>query len=132
MRHGKKVAKLGRKTDQKKAMVNNLVTSLFEHERIKTTETRAKEVRRHADHLITFAKRGDLHARRQVLRVIPNKKVTAKLFDDIGPRFSSRNGGYTRIVKMGPRRGDNAPMCFIELVERAASEVTPAAEGGES
>ena len=132
MRHGKKVAKLGRTADQRKAMVANLVTSLFEHGRIRTTETRAKAVRRQAEHLITFAKRGDVHARRQVLRVIPNKRVTAKLFDDIGPQFSSRNGGYTRIVKMGPRRGDNAPMCFIELVDRVVRETAAESESEES
>jgi len=96
-----------------------MITSLFENEVIHTTSARAKEVRRTAEHMITFAKRGDLHARRQVLRLIANKKVISKLFDELGPRYVSRNGGYTRIVKTGPRRGDAASMCILELVDRS-------------
>jgi large subunit ribosomal protein L17 len=130
MRHGKKVAKLGRTHSHRKAMFANMVASLFEHERICTTNVKAKWLRSTADHMITFAKRGDLHARRQALRVIPDRKLVAKLFDEIGPRYSSRNGGYTRIVKLGPRRGDAAEMCFIELVDRAGSAV--AAESGDT
>jgi large subunit ribosomal protein L17 len=126
MRHGKKVAKLGRTHSHRKAMLANMVTSLFQSEAIHTTDTRAKELRRTADHLITFAKRGDLTARRQVLRVIADKKVVTKLFDEIGPRYASRNGGYTRIIKMGPRRGDGAVMCMIELVDRRAGTSGPA------
>jgi large subunit ribosomal protein L17 len=98
-------------------MLANLATSLFEHSRITTTEAKAKRLRPLAERLITFAKRGDLHARRQVLSVIRDKDVVHALFADIGPRFAERPGGYTRIVKIGPRKGDNAPMAVIELVE---------------
>ena len=125
MRHGKKVAKLGRTASHRKAMLSNMMTSLFTNETITTTQIRAKELKRSAEKMITFAKRGDLHARRQVLRVIADKQVGAKLFDEIGPRYKSRNGGYTRVVKMGPRRGDGAFMSIIELVDRpGASEVS--------
>ncbi len=107
-------------------MLANLVTSLMDHEVISTTDARAKELRRVAEHMITFAKRNDLHARRQVLRVIANKEVVAKLFSEIAPRYQSRNGGYTRIIKVGPRQGDGAPMSLIELVDRAAKrKATP-------
>ena len=123
MRHGKKVAKLGRNHSHRKAMFANMVTSLFENEVIRTTNARAKELRRTAEHMITFAKRSDLHARRQVLRFIANKKVVSKLFDELGPRYKSRNGGYTRIVKIGPRRGDAAPMCILELVDRQDEDI---------
>ena len=125
MRHGKKTAKLGRTASHRKAMLSNMMTSLFTNETITTTQIRAKELKRSAEKMITFAKRGDLHARRQVLRVIADKQVVAKLFDEIGPRYKSRNGGYTRVVKMGPRRGDGAFMSIIELVDRpGASEVS--------
>ena len=125
MRHGKKVAKLGRTASHRKAMLSNMMTSLFVNEKITTTQIRAKELKRNAEKIITFAKRGDLHARRQVLRVIADKQVVAKLFDEIGPRFKSRNGGYTRVIKMGPRRGDGAFMSIIELVDRpGASEIS--------
>ena len=125
MRHGKKVAKLGRTASHRKAMLSNMMTSLFTNETITTTQIRAKELKRSAEKMITFAKRGDLHARRQVLRIIADKQVVAKLFDEIGPRYKSRNGGYTRVVKMGPRRGDGAFMSIIELVDRpGASEVS--------
>ena len=136
MRHGKKTAKLGLGRSHRKAMMGNMAASLFEHEVVTTTKARARALRSTAESLITFAKRGDLHARRQVLRVIANKAVVKKLFDDIGPRFSERPGGYTRIVKAGPRRGDGAEMCFVELVERvgatAAVETAPEAEAEES
>ena len=125
MRHGKKIAKLGRTASHRKAMLSNMMTSLFTNETITTTQIRAKELKRSAEKMITFAKRGDLHARRQVLRVIADKQVVAKLFDEIGPRYKSRNGGYTRVVKMGPRRGDGAFMSIIELVDRpGGSEVS--------
>ncbi|MDP6702071.1 MAG: 50S ribosomal protein L17 [Candidatus Latescibacteria bacterium] len=125
MRHGKKIAKLGRTASHRKAMLSNMMTSLFTNETITTTQIRAKELKRSAEKMITFAKRGDLHARRQVLRVIADKQVVAKLFDEIGPRYKSRNGGYTRVVKMGPRRGDGAFMSIIELVDRpGAAEVS--------
>jgi large subunit ribosomal protein L17 len=98
-------------------MLANLAEALFEHGRITTTEAKAKRLRPYAEHLITFAKRGDLHARRQVLKRLNDKSVVHTLFDEIGPRFANRPGGYTRIVKLGPRKGDNAPMAIIELVE---------------
>ena len=125
MRHGKKVAKLGRTGSHRKAMLSNMMPSLFANEKITTPQVRAKELKRRAEKIITFAKRGDLHARRHVLRVIADKQVVAKLFDEIGPRYSSRNGGYTRVVKMGPRRGDGVFMSIIELVDRpGAPEVS--------
>lgn len=124
MRHGKKIAKLGRNPSHRKAMMANMVTSLLSEEKITTTHTRAKELRRSAEHMITFAKRGDLHARRQVLRFVADKQVVAKLFDELGPRYKGRNGGYTRIVKLGPRRGDGTFMSIIELVDRPGAAVT--------
>jgi large subunit ribosomal protein L17 len=98
-------------------MLANLAQALFEHGRITTTEAKAKRLRPYAEHLVTFAKRGDLHARRQVLKRLSDKSVVHVLFDEIGPRYVNRPGGYTRIVKLGPRKGDNAPMAIIELVE---------------
>jgi large subunit ribosomal protein L17 len=98
-------------------MLANLATSLFEHGKITTTEAKAKRLRPLAERLITFAKRGDLHARRQVLTVVRDKDVVTHLFTQIGPSYSARPGGYTRITKVGPRKGDNAPMAVIELVE---------------
>lgn len=98
-------------------MLANLAQALFEHGRITTTESKAKRLRPYAEHLITFAKRGDLHARRQVLKRLNDKSIVHVLFDEIGPRYDNRPGGYTRIVKLGPRKGDNAPMAIIELVE---------------
>jgi large subunit ribosomal protein L17 len=98
-------------------MLANLATALFEHGRITTTEAKAKRLRPYAEHLITFGKRGDLHARRQVLKRLTSKTVVHTLFAEIGPRYADRPGGYTRIVKLGPRKGDNAPMALIELVE---------------
>ncbi|MEN3359824.1 MAG: large subunit ribosomal protein [Mycobacteriales bacterium] len=109
--------RLGSGPAHERLMLANLATSLFEHSRITTTEAKAKRLRPLAERLITFAKRGDLHARRQVLSVIRDKDVVHALFADIGPRFAERPGGYTRIVKVGPRKGDNAPMAVIELVE---------------
>jgi large subunit ribosomal protein L17 len=109
--------RLGSGPAHQRLMLANLATSLFEHSRITTTEAKAKRLRPLAERLITFAKRGDLHARRQVLSVIRDKDVVHALFADIGPRFAARPGGYTRIVKIGPRKGDNAPMAVIELVE---------------
>jgi large subunit ribosomal protein L17 len=116
--------KLGRTSSMRKALFRDLVTDLFLHERIQTTEAKAKELRKVADKLITLAKRGDLHARRQVAafvraeQVSPDSNVDAvqKLFAEIAPRFAERNGGYTRTIKVGPRRGDAAPMVLIELV----------------
>jgi large subunit ribosomal protein L17 len=95
----------------------NLATELFRHGRIRTTHARAKAVQPLADRMVTYAKRGDIHARRQVLQVIRDKDVVHKLFADVGPVFADRSGGYTRVLKLGPRRGDAAPMALIELVE---------------
>jgi large subunit ribosomal protein L17 len=116
MRHGISGRKLNRTTSHRLAMFRNMVTSLLDHERIFTTIPKAKELRRWADWMITLGKRGDLHARRQVLAVVNSKDVLHKLFAEIAPRFQDRQGGYTRIVKAGFRRGDAAPMCLIELV----------------
>ena len=128
MRHGKRIAKLGRNPSHRRAMIANMVTSLLSEEKITTTHTRAKELRRSAEHMITFAKRGDLHARRQVLRFVADKQVVAKLFDELGPRYKGRNGGYTRIVKLGPRRGDGTFMSIIELVDRPGASVASTEE----
>jgi large subunit ribosomal protein L17 len=110
-------------------MLANLATALFEHGRITTTEAKAKRLRPLAERLITFAKRGDLSARRRVLTVVRDKDVVHVLFTEIGPRYQTRQGGYTRIVKVGPRKGDNAPMAVIELVEPLAEQVVAEATG---
>jgi large subunit ribosomal protein L17 len=109
--------RLGGGAAHERLMLANLATALFEHGKITTTEAKAKRLRPLAERLITFAKRGDLHARRQVLTVVRDKEVVHELFAEIGPRFAERAGGYTRITKIGPRKGDNAPMAVIELVE---------------
>ncbi|MCR1898638.1 50S ribosomal protein L17 [Irregularibacter muris] len=108
--------KLGRPTDQRKAMLRNLVTSLLENGKIETTITRAKETRSVAEKMITLGKRGDLHARRQALSYITKEDTVKKLFDEIAPKYEERNGGYTRILKMGPRRGDASEVVILELV----------------
>jgi len=108
--------KLGRPTDQRMAMLRNLVTSFLKHGKIETTETRAKETRSLAEKMITLAKRGDLHARRQVLAFVTEEDVVTKLFSDIAPKYTERNGGYTRMYKVGPRRGDGAEVVILELV----------------
>jgi large subunit ribosomal protein L17 len=120
--------RLGGSPAHEKLMLANLATSLFRHGRITTTETKAKRLRPLAEQLITKAKRGDLHARRRVLTVVRDKDVVFTLFDQIAPRFANRPGGYTRIVKTGPRKGDAAPMAIIELVEEMveAEPVKPA------
>ena len=116
MRHRKASLKLNRTTSHRQAMFRNMVTSLFKHERIRTTGAKAKELRRWADHIITLAKRGDLHARRQALSIIREKGVVRKLFEEAHERFGQSAGGYTRIVKLGRRAGDAAPLSLIELV----------------
>ncbi|MFH1071458.1 MAG: 50S ribosomal protein L17 [Candidatus Glassbacteria bacterium] len=117
MRHRKKGSTLNRTQSHRRWLLSNLITSLFLHERIRTTTAKAKEARPLAEKLITFAKRGDLHARRQVLRVIRDKEVVAKLFEKISERFKNRPGGYTRILRLGNRLGDNADMALFELVQ---------------
>ena len=116
MRHRKSGRKLNRTSEHRKAMMRNMVTSLFEHERIVTTVPKAKEARKVADKMITLAKRGDLHARRQAHAYIQSKDVVAKLFDVIHVQYVDRNGGYTRIIQTGRRNGDAAPMAILELV----------------
>ena len=114
--------RLGGSPAHERLMLANLATSLFRHGKIRTTETKAKRLRPFAERLVTFAKRGDLHARRRVLTVVRDKDVVYTLFDQIAPRFANRPGGYTRIVKIGPRKGDAAPMAIIELVEELEVE----------
>ncbi|MEN8686978.1 MAG: 50S ribosomal protein L17 [Desulfuromonadales bacterium] len=129
MRHMKSGKRLGRNTSHRKAMMRNMVTSLFEHEKITTTDARAKELRKMAEKLITMARRGDLHSRRLVMQVVRDKNVVARLFDQIAPRYKERPGGYTRIIKLGHRSGDNASLSVIELVEEeftAKPKKTPA------
>ena len=108
--------KLGRPTDHRQAMLRGLVTYLLENGRIETTVTRAKEVRAMADRMITLGKENTLHSRRQALAYVTKEDVVRKLFDEIAPKYEDKNGGYTRIIKTGPRRGDAAEMCIIELV----------------
>ena len=126
MRHRKAGRKLGRTSEHRKAMLRNMVTSLLEHERIVTTVPKAKEVRRVADKMITLAKRGDLHARRQAASYLQSRVVVAKLFDTIRAQYGERQGGYTRIIHTGTRLGDAAPMAILELVayEEAAAAAT--------
>ncbi|MCK5229362.1 MAG: 50S ribosomal protein L17 [Desulfobulbaceae bacterium] len=116
MRHRKAGRRLGRTTSHRLAMVRNMVTSLLDHERIVTTTPKAKEVRKVADKMITLGKRGDLHARRQALTVVQDKRVVAKLFGELRDEYMDRNGGYTRIILTGNRAGDAAPMAILELV----------------
>lgn len=118
MRHNNKGRALGRTSEHKKALLRNMAISLFRHGRIQTTEAKAKELRPYAEKLITLAKQGDLHAKRLAARKIHDREVLVTLFDQIGPRFAERNGGYTRILKTGARRGDGAETAFIELVDR--------------
>ena len=113
----KKGPRLGNSPAHQRMLLGNLATELIRHGRIQTTFTKAKTVQPLAERMITFAKRGDIHARRQVLKVIRDKDVVHKLFSDVGPAFAQRDGGYTRVIKLGPRKGDNAPMALIELVE---------------
>ena len=108
--------KLGRPTAHRRAMLRNLTTSLLENGKIRTTETRAKEVKRMADKMITLGKKNTLHTKRQALSYITKREVVTKLFDEIAPKYQSRNGGYTRIIKIGPRRGDAAEVSVLELV----------------
>lgn len=116
MRHLKAGRKLGRTSSHRLATMRNMVTSLLQHEKIETTDAKAKELRPLTEKMVTLGKRGDLHARRLAMRVIRDESVAKKLFDDIAPRFKDRAGGYTRILKVGRRHGDNAPVSIIELV----------------
>ncbi len=129
MRHRRRTRRLGCKTAHRKAMLRNMVTSLIENEKVVTTVPRAKELCRIADRMITLAKDGSLHARRQALRVVRTRKVVSKLFNELGPRFTDKNGGYTRVIKMGPRRGDAAMLSIVEFavdpLERKKSKKRP-------
>ena len=117
MRHNKSGRKLGRKTAHRKALMSNLASALITHKKIKTTDAKAKELRMFIEPLVTFAKKGDLHSRRQVLKKIRHKSIVRELFDNIGPTFSNRAGGYTRIIKLGFRDNDCAPISLIEFVD---------------
>jgi large subunit ribosomal protein L17 len=118
----KKGPRLGSGPSHQKLMLGGLAASLFEHEKVQTTEAKAKALRPVAERLITFAKKGDVHARRQVLRLVPDRDVVHRLFEEIAPRYAERDGGYTRILKLGPRKGDGAPMAILELVDRPEVE----------
>jgi large subunit ribosomal protein L17 len=128
MRHQKSGRQLSRNSSHRWALMRNLITALLREEKIQTTDPKAKELRRWVERVITLGKRGDLHARRQVLAIVQDKAVVRKLFDTIGPRFKERPGGYTRIVKLGIRHGDAAKMALIELVGGEAGK--EAAAGG--
>lgn len=118
MRHRKKGRSLSRTASHKRATLRNMATSLFRHERIRTTRAKAKELRPFAEKLITISKTDDVHSRRKVRRHVTDREIIQKLFDQIGPRFADRDGGYTRILKLGARKGDGAEMALIELVDR--------------
>ena len=118
MRHRKVGRKLGKTTSHREAMLRNMVTSLLKYEKITTTDAKAKELRKVAEKMITLGKRGDLHARRQALSYVRDKEIVAKLFDELSARYRDFAGGYTRIMKMGNRLGDNAPMSIIEFTQR--------------
>ncbi len=122
MNHRKTGRKLGRSGAHRKSLFRNMVTSLLDHEQIQTTDAKAKELRGFAEKMITLGKRGTLHARRQALQTIRSKDVTAKLFSDLADRYRERPGGYTRVIKLGQRAGDAAPMAIIELVDRDGAE----------
>jgi len=134
VRHGKKGRQLSRKTKHRWALFRNLVTSLLDHERIETTEQKAKEIRGYTDRMITLGKQGGLDARRRALSFIRNKAVVSKLFGDVAGRFRDRNGGYTRIIKTRRRVGDSAEMVAVELVAKgaAAAPASGKAEGGKA
>ena len=126
MRHRVAGVKLGRTSAHRTAMFRNLVTSLLEHEAVRTTDAKAKELRRWGDQMITLAKQGTLHARRRAAAVVRQSSIVKKLFDELGPRYASRNGGYTRVIKIGLRAGDAAALSVVELVDRHGAEAETA------
>ena len=134
MRHRNYGGKLGRTSAHRKALLRNLVTALLDHERIETTDAKARELKRVADRMITLGKRGDLHARRQALTVIRSREVTGKVFGDLAERFRSRPGGYTRVLKVRTRVGDAAPLSIVELVDGKQPETksTKAGKAGKA
>ena len=128
MRHNKSGRKLGRKTAHRKALMANLASALITHKKIKTTDAKAKELRTFVEPLVTFARKGDLHSRRQVLKKIPHKTIVRELFENIGPSFVKREGGYTRITKLGFRDNDCAPLSLIEFVGME-NDISPESQG---
>jgi large subunit ribosomal protein L17 len=122
MRHRKSGRKLGRTSSHREAMLRNMVTSLLKYEKITTTDAKAKELRKVAEKMITLGKRGDLHARRQALSFVRDREIVGKLFDELSARYRDWTGGYTRIVKMGNRAGDNAPVSIIEFIQEAGQD----------
>jgi large subunit ribosomal protein L17 len=130
MRHRNYGGKLGRTSAHRKALLRNMVTALLDHERIETTDAKARELKRVADRMITLGKRGDLHARRQALTVIRSREITSKVFGDLAERFRTRPGGYTRVLKVRTRVGDAAPLSIIELVEGSKGEAKKAPPKG--
>lgn len=134
MRHQVKGKKLGRDIKKRKALFKNLISALITHGRVKTTEAKAKAVKGLVDKLVTKAKEGTIHARRQALAFLSRRQVVQKLFEEIAPRFKKREGGFTRVIKIGPRRGDNAPIVIMEWTEEApiseqSKETSPAKRG---
>jgi large subunit ribosomal protein L17 len=125
MRHRRAGRKLGRSASERKSLYSGLAAALIEHGRIKTTEAKAKAVRPIAEQMITLGRRGDIHARRQALAYLRSQDVVYKLFSDVAPRFAERAGGYTRIVKLGPRQGDAANMAYLELVDHVPEAPAP-------
>ena len=125
MRHTKKTIKLGRKAEHRNLLLANQICSLIEHERIKTTLAKAKAVRPLAERMVTLGKRGDIHARRLAFAVLRQKEAVRKLFAEVAPRAGARQGGYVRIIRLGPRPSDSAPMAFLEWVDQAAVEAKP-------
>ena len=121
MRHKKLGRKLSRKSQHRRALMSNLASALITHKKIKTTDAKAKELRRFVEPLVTFAKKGDLHSRRQVLKRIPRKIIVKELFENIAPSFSNRNGGYTRIIKLGFRDNDRAPVSLVQFVDMVSN-----------
>lgn len=132
MRHHKAGRKLNRTYAHRVAMLENMVISLIRHERITTTHPKAKEARRMVEKVITLGKKDTLHSRRQAFRIVQDEAIVKKVFDVLGPRFANRPGGYTRIMKVGFRHGDNAPMSILEFVERSEEEAVPAEQTAEA
>ena len=132
MRHLKAGRKFGRTSAHRKALFRNLVGALIQRERIRTTLAKAKELRGKVEKTITLGKKGTLHARRQAFKLAPQKELVSKVFGDLAERYANRSGGYTRIIKIGPRRGDNAPMAFIELVDREEDKAPEPKKGKEA
>jgi large subunit ribosomal protein L17 len=129
MRHRVAGVKLGRSPAHRRALLRNLVTALLEHEVVRTTDAKAKELKRWGDRMITLGKRGSLHARRRAATIVQRRSVLKKLFEEIAPRYGARNGGYTRVVKLGIRHGDAAPVSLVALVERAGGAAETGGKG---